>query len=163
MSLHSHARPSTSPARVLQGATRRGAIADYERAGELKFGLLVWRANLRRDASLADDPQARGAGWEAGAVQVLPAGLFSWNNGVVWHATGRCMTGRLLLEVRVLRADGLAPPRPCHPAASVARSRIRRASAASAVALVTVPCVPRPPFPLCRSWRRCARTRTLMR
>ncbi|KAL4420682.1 hypothetical protein ABPG75_010338 [Micractinium tetrahymenae] len=36
---------------------RRGAVADYERAGELKFGLLVWRANLRRDASLAEDPQ----------------------------------------------------------------------------------------------------------
>ncbi|KAL4451396.1 hypothetical protein ABPG77_009468 [Micractinium sp. CCAP 211/92] len=38
-------------------AGRRGGVADYERAGELKFGLLVWRANLRRDASLAEDPQ----------------------------------------------------------------------------------------------------------
>lgn len=44
-------------ASALKGGGRRGAVADYERAGELKFGLLVWRANLRRDASLAEDPQ----------------------------------------------------------------------------------------------------------
>lgn len=50
--------PGPLPALALQGGGRRGAVADYERAGELKFGLLVWRANLRRDASLAEDPQA---------------------------------------------------------------------------------------------------------
>ncbi|PSC71684.1 phosphoglucomutase [Micractinium conductrix] len=47
------------------------ATADYERVGELKFGLLVWRANLRRDASLADDPQELEALLQGAYTQAL--------------------------------------------------------------------------------------------
>jgi hypothetical protein len=40
---------------------RSRALDDYERVGELRFGLLVWRANLRRDVALARNPAAGGS------------------------------------------------------------------------------------------------------
>ena len=45
--------PLPSP---LQRSINR-TIADYERVGDLKFALLVWRTNLLRDTSLAVTPE----------------------------------------------------------------------------------------------------------
>jgi hypothetical protein len=49
--------PCPAPARPTLQKPRHHTVSDYERVGELKFGLLVWRANLKRDASLASDGQ----------------------------------------------------------------------------------------------------------
>ena len=63
-------------ARHLQGLPVNRTLAQYERAGELRFGILVLRANLKRDAS-------------ASAPQELPAML----EGAYLHAL-RCAAGR---------------------------------------------------------------------
>ncbi|PRW20259.1 adenylate guanylate cyclase [Chlorella sorokiniana] len=44
-------------------------LADYERVGELKFGLLVWRANLKRDVSLLAGGAEGGGGGDPQALE----------------------------------------------------------------------------------------------
>lgn len=53
------AAPTPGPIAMQQ--QRGQALDDYRRVGELRFALLVWRANLRRDVALARNPAARGS------------------------------------------------------------------------------------------------------
>jgi hypothetical protein len=55
---HEHGLAKAYGHAVKQG--RHHTLSDYERIGELRFAMLVWRANLQRDLSLCEGPQQAG-------------------------------------------------------------------------------------------------------
>ena len=78
-------------------------VSDYERVGELKFGLLVWRANLKRDASLASDGQELEKQLADAYTDALRwAGLC---RAVLQHWSGRLTSSPLHLTVAAQRAQ----------------------------------------------------------
>jgi hypothetical protein len=83
-------------------------VADYERVGELRFALLVWRANLQRDLSVASGPADAEARVKEGYIAAVDLVHRCVDNSAEFWAAQQAGGAPGEAERRAVRAAALA-------------------------------------------------------